>query len=173
MTGAYAVIPLTQGKSAIIDVTSLPLIENMKWEEAAGYARCRRWGKPIVMMHRLIMGLKPSDGWEVDHKNMDKLDNRRRNLRRCTRAENNRHAHNARTVAPYRGLGFRKARRRCKQGRWTARISVNKKSIWLGDFKTPEDAAWAYDLAAVRYHGEFAVCNFILPNDNEDQPPRP
>ena len=43
---------------------------------------------------------------------------------------------------------------------WRASISVNKKTIHLGNFKDDVSAAKAYDEAAKKYHGEFANLNF-------------
>lgn len=43
---------------------------------------------------------------------------------------------------------------------WLARIKTDSENKKLGYFKTPEEAAMAYDLAAIAYHGEFANINF-------------
>jgi hypothetical protein len=40
--------------------------------------------------------------------------------------------------------------------KWSARIRVNGKEIWLGNHDTPEAAKAAYDAAADRYHKEFS-----------------
>ncbi|WP_436894432.1 hypothetical protein [Escherichia coli] len=45
------------------------------------------------------------------------------------------------------------------KGKFQARISVNKKRIYLGRFNSPEVAAVARDSAARLFHGEFALCN--------------
>lgn len=42
---------------------------------------------------------------------------------------------------------------------WTARISINSRRISLGNFSSAEEAAAAYDTAAVMALGEFAVTN--------------
>jgi hypothetical protein len=42
---------------------------------------------------------------------------------------------------------------------WRARICVNYKEIGLGFFSTPQEAAKAYNDAALKYFGEFAYLN--------------
>jgi hypothetical protein len=45
--------------------------------------------------------------------------------------------------------------------RWVARIYANKKDTHLGYYGTKEEAAIAYNVAALKYHGEFAYQNPI------------
>ncbi|KAM0853060.1 hypothetical protein ACQ4PT_051340 [Festuca glaucescens] len=60
--------------------------------------------------------------------------------------------------------GFRGVRRH-RSGRYSARIwdSVKRARLWLGTFDKAEDAARAFDAAAVRLHGERAITNFKQP----------
>ena len=48
--------------------------------------RARPGGGKMISMHREIAGAR--DGEDVDHRNRDSLDNRRRNLRKCTKSQN-------------------------------------------------------------------------------------
>lgn len=93
-------------------------------------------------------------GLEVDHINGDRLDNRRENLRLCTRRQNTRNA-KARSACGYRGVSH-------DRGRWRSRIHhVGVGAlVSLGSFDTPEEAARAFDRAARRLHGAFARLNF-------------
>jgi hypothetical protein len=93
----------------------------------------------------------------VDHRNNNSLDNRRANLRLATHAENcyNRPKIRTKTSSRYIGVYFEKS-----TGKWTAKIRVNGKRLWLGRFNSELEAALAYDAAARKYHGEFARTNF-------------
>jgi hypothetical protein len=107
--------------------------------------------------HRLIFCMMTGD-WPqklIDHKDRDGLNNRWANLREADRAQNQ-HNRGKRKDNPsgYKGV------RAPKKGKWHARITVNRKSIHLGAFLSPEEAARAYDRAALRHFGEYAGLNF-------------
>ena len=88
----------------------------------------------------------------IDHKNTDSTDNRICNLRPATRSQNNANRHVRRdSVSGIKGVSFHKQRKK-----WMARIKKDNNHIHLGLFNTPEEAKAAYDLAAIKYHGEFA-----------------
>ncbi len=112
----------------------------------------------FMYMHRLIMGAPV--GVEVDHINGDGLDNRRSNLRLCTRSQNQGNQGKlmgqggAQPTSQYRGVTWNKAHRR-----WVAQIHSNRKNIFLGHFQCEVDAAKAYDHAAIEMWGEFARPN--------------
>lgn len=113
----------------------------------------RSTGGRVLLLHRELMGARP--GQVVDHINRDRLDNRRENLRLCTIAENSR---NTRLLPRHNTSGFRGI---CRfRSGWIATIKVAGKSIYLGKFRAPEDAARAYDKAAAELHGDFATLNF-------------
>jgi hypothetical protein len=103
----------------------------------------------------------------VDHVNHDTLDNRRSNLRLCTRIENgrNRRANVGPQSSEYKGVQWVKADRR-----WKAQICVDKRPITVGSFGSEIEAAVAYNAAATRYFGEFALLN-ILPTGEADGAP--
>lgn len=112
-------------------------------------------------MHRLIMGVTDGNIF-VDHIDRDTFNNQRSNLRLCTRTENlyNRNPRgNGKSI--YLGVnpqGFSKKRNKITS--WMARITVERKPLYLGAFKSEVEAAKAYDEAAKKYRGEFASLNF-------------
>ena len=82
-------ILLTQGKCAIVDNQDFNFINRWKWYFSGRYAVRGVWidkKVKIVRMHRVLLNI-PSNK-ECDHINGDKLDNRRSNLRVCTRSDN-------------------------------------------------------------------------------------
>jgi hypothetical protein len=106
---------------------------------------------------RLIMG-NPR-GLDVDHKNRDTLDNRRENLRVCTRQQNLRNRRGWSSTG-YKGVRYRKARTGKGRECYEAWIGVDGRHVYLGRGRTPEEAARLYDHAARERFGEFAYLNF-------------
>lgn len=93
----------------------------------------------------------------VDHIDRDTLNDKIENLRAASASQNsyNTKSHND-SFSKYKGVTLKKS-----TGRYGANISSNKKYISLGYYKTEEEAALAYNKAAVKYHGEFANLNII------------
>ncbi len=109
----------------------------------------------MILMHREILKneLEKSSNKEVDHINNDGLDNRRQNLRLCTRQGNQRNRHITEGVKKY---GYKGIYKRNKPKPWGAQIVINDKNIWLGSFFTKQEAVNAYNKAARKYFGKFA-----------------
>jgi hypothetical protein len=99
---------------------------------------------------------KLPDNLFIDHINGDGFDNRRANLRLATSTQNNYNRRiTSRLTSKYKGVDYRPSKKA-----YRARITVNKKKIFLGYFPDEISAAKAYDIAAKKYHKQFAVSNF-------------
>lgn len=158
-------IPLTQGKVALVDDEDYEALAAHKWcahKNRSGRFYATR-SKPrgtgvrgVIRMHAVVA--RTPAGMDTDHVDGDSLNNRRENLRVCTRAENmaNR-GKNKNNTSGFKGV-FRFAQNR--KSPWVAQIQKGGQSTYLGYFPTAEAAARAYDEAARSLHGEFAVLNF-------------
>jgi hypothetical protein len=142
-------VPLSKGKFTVIDSDD-GYLSLTKWHfDGDGYAA----GSHHSRLHRII--LKTPQGKFSDHKNRDRLDNRRRNLRVATRQEN------SFNQGPRSRTGFKGVRkdRSCKCV-FRAVVCVNKRRIYVGQSAVVEEAARIYDLHALKHQGEFASLNF-------------
>lgn len=112
-----------------------------------------------ISMHRLLMSF-PNE-MEVDHVDLNGLNNTRRNLRLATHAENNKN----KKCQSNNKTGFKGVHLYKRYNTYQAYIWIDRKRIHLGYFKTAIEAAKRYNEEAVRLHGEFANLNFI-PNES-------
>jgi hypothetical protein len=159
-TGTMKTIPLTQGKVALVDDEDYEYLNQWRWYAQKDpnnfYAVRNSYGKKgkqtRIIMHRLIMDTP--ELLQVDHIDHNGLNNQKHNLRNCTRIENLRNRA-ACGFSRYLGVSCLPYGKR-----WQAKINVSKKNIYLGVFKTKEEAARAYDKAAKEYYGEFANLNY-------------
>lgn len=158
-------IILSNGQIALVDAVDFSAVSAFKWAAHPSYSRTgERIGtyahrvdtsegrRRTVYMHRQIMGA--ARGQMVDHVNADGLDNRRANLRLCTASQNGANRP-AKSKSGYRGVYFFP-----RLNRWGAHLCLHRKTIHLGYFHEIEDAARAYDTAALAQFGEFARLNF-------------
>jgi len=156
-------IPLTQGKFALVDDEDFEFLSQWKWLYHKGYAVRNRFigifkkYKKVehICMHRVIVNTPV--GKETDHVNGDKLDNRKENLRICTREQNSRNRKlDIDSTSGFKGVFWMGERQK-----WRSGIRVNSKFLYLGYFKTALEAAKAYNIAARRYFGRFARLNIL------------
>lgn len=147
-----AIITTRKGEEIIVDDSDYERLSKFKWCINNGYAVRNALidGKQFtVLMHREIMNT-PS-GYFTDHINGIKTDNRRCNLRVCTRSENQAN----RGAASNNKIGLKGVSKN-SWGTFRARIAVNGKIIHLGCFSTTEEARQAYIAASLQYHGAFS-----------------
>ena len=147
-------IALTKGKFALVDASDFEWLSQWVWLCHNGYA-ARSTSLGFMFMHNAIMS--PPAGLIVDHSNLDKLDNRRSNLRYATCTQNNANGPSRGGTSSYKGVSWV-----TRDMQWLAQIQAHGKTYRLGQFDTEIAAALAYDTAARMHFGEFARCNFPL-----------
>ena len=154
-------IPLTKGYEAIIDADDAARVLAFgKWTALVGgrrsgnlrvYAYNKRGGK-VTLLHRFLLSAPAH--LTVDHANGNSLDNRKENLRLATYSENNANQRKRPNgTSRFKGVSL-------NHDRWRVRISLAGVEVAIGTFMHEEDAARAYDAAALVLHGQFALLNF-------------
>jgi hypothetical protein len=155
--GDVAYVPLTKGYEAVIDVEDVPLIKNYNWcaDEKKHTVYAVRNGFKTkgkngnISLHSQI--LEVPVGYEVDHADRNGLNNRRYNLRKSTKSQNNCNKGLLRNnTSGFKGVSWHKGNKK-----WASNIKLNRKKQCLGYFDTPEEAYAAYCAASERLHREF------------------
>jgi hypothetical protein len=104
--------------------------------------------------HRIIW-LWVAGEWpenDVDHKDLNKTNNKWLNLRPATRMQNVANGPaRTRKYGTLKGAFFHK-----RWGYWRSAIRVDGKLLSLGNFKTELEAAKAYEAASIKHFGEYA-----------------
>jgi len=155
-------IPLGHGYVALIDKQDEIEAKKYLWRSLITprsktvYASAHLPGTraSTIKLHQVV--LRVDSSMQVDHKNGDGLNCVRSNLRPATGSQNCSNRLSRATLSPYRGVI---PKNNCE--RWEAYIKVDQKRKYLGLFTSAEDAALAYNNAALLYFGEFAVLNEI------------
>lgn len=155
---------MSQGRVALVDDEDYNSLIEFTWS-AGWYDRAKTFyaqrkspmlhgQRTSLFMHRVVLGAKR--GQQVDHRDHDGLNNQRSNLRIATPGQNqaNKRKNPDRFSSPHKGVSFNR-----QQGKWKAQIKTAGISRFLGWFDDEEDAARAYDVAAVEVFGEFALLN--------------
>lgn len=142
-------------KPAIIDEEDYEKIKKYTWSYHNNMIQAYDYdNKKQFVFTWAILG-KPDYGFMWDHINRDPLDNRKSNLRLVTSAQNNQNRSKSKNKGSvYKGVSWR-----IRYKKWKSAIRVNYKLIHLGMYINEWDAALAYNNAAKKYFGEFAVLN--------------
>ena len=153
-------IQLTKGIVTIVDDADFEYLNQFKWyllkSNSNYYAiRTKRPENKLIQLHRIVIQAK--QGEIVDHINGNKLDNRKCNLRICTKSQNCQN----RKISKLNKSGFNGVSWNIRNKKWVAQIACNNQKIHIGFFNEPIEAAKAFNAAALKYHGEFANLNKI------------
>ena len=117
----------------------------------------------VVFLHDLVMNADYSNGEEVDHIKHNKYDNRKTQLRLVNKFKNQRNAKlRSDNTSGVKGVLYKK-----DKGLWVARITVNKKRIFLGSSKDFEKAVRLRKEAEEKYFGEYSYDNSINYQEKE------
>lgn len=151
-------VKLKCGAELLIDRDNKWLLDVASWhKDKDGYLVSNILGRARLrgVLHRLILNAKSTD--ICDHKNGNRLDCRKANLRivdRTANAQNTKmHKDNK---SGYKGVFL------CKDtNKWRTRLMSNGKVVELGRFEIKEEAAAAYNKAAKQHHGKYARLNTI------------
>ncbi|KZE68561.1 hypothetical protein AV545_02090 [Paenibacillus jamilae] len=156
---------------ALVDDEDYEMINSYKWypkyrnSQEQNYAKTSRG----EYMHRLIMKASGIDiiNFEVDHINRRGLDNRKENLRLCSRVENERNVKKNNVSSGYHGIF--KNNNKNKAESWQARIRDDKgKPFYIGSFNNLKAAINARNYYAKEFHGEFAIIEDVEYMSRED-----
>jgi len=161
-------IPLRNRKKEIVDYVlvdddDFKKINQYKWyylkRKTSSAVISKNKNYKTIYLHRLVMSAKKNE--VVDHINHNILDNRKSNLRICTQSQNMMNMRkNKNNTSIYKGvhemnnIGSRK-------NKWRVTLMKNYKQIHIGVFDSQIKAAIAYNKAALKYFGEFALLNKI------------
>ena len=153
INGDITEVTTSNGKTFTIDTADLDTVRKYSWcfiKRGCDHTYLvANINNRVTALHRYL--LNPPKGMFIDHINGNASDNRRCNLRICTPKDNSRN-----TSKSYRNKSGFLGIRITPNGRYSARIMVDRKEIRLGNFKTIEDAVKARQAAEVTYFGEFA-----------------
>lgn len=141
--------------NCLVDDSDYIYLSKRHWQMKDGYAISATWNKATkksgqIRMHKII--LWSPKGYCVDHKDHNRLNNQKNNLRICTNTQNVRNAVKSRAnKSGFKGVSWCK-----KRNKWLAQIKVDGRCYNLGAYEEISDAVIAYRAAASKFHGEFA-----------------
>lgn len=173
-------IKLNRGYIALVSDEDYERVSQHRWwvklrkDRSTIYAHGKQRDEEGVLkhitMHRFILRLKDPKVI-VDHIDRDGLNNTRENIRICSASANiqrgskklgkSKHLGVHITYTPYKHTSKTGVETSKVYHYWTAVITLNRKSKCLGTFKDEEDAARAYNKAALEIYGEHAQLNDV------------
>lgn len=148
---------------ALVDADMFDELVKHRWFlDDGGYPSCNTWDPATkkaksVRLHALIC--KAPKGMHVDHRDTNKRNNTRENFRPATARQtcmNQSVQTRPKSSQRFKGVSWRKDTQN-----WAAYIKHHGIKMSLGSFASEEEAARAYNAAAILHFGEFAKLNFL------------
>ena len=119
-----------------------------RWDRTSGSPK-------LILMHRIVLNIKA--GMVTDHIDKNGLNNQRYNLREATISQNAANINSQKnTTSKYLGVYWAS-----NPKKWFVTLQKNKKNFYIGKYDNEEEAAKAYNEAAIKHHGEFANLNIL------------
>ena len=138
---------LSNGNSTIFDIEDYKLVKQYGWYQNNGYAYTIIENNKCVPMHYILFG-----DFMYDHKNHNKLDNRKNNLRKCDYFKNNQnHIIRKDNTSGVSGVNYHK-----RINKWAARINIDGKRVIIYSGDSFKEAVKSRLQAEKEYYGEFA-----------------
>ena len=148
VNGDTVMCKTTSGIEFLISYGDLEAVQKYTWcLSKTGYLVANISNK-VIKLHRYL--LSPESDAIVDHINGNRKDNRRENLRICNSTENSRNSDKKSKSSTAIGV------QRKANGRYRARIMVDRKEIALGVFDTELEAIEARRVAEEKYFGDYS-----------------
>lgn len=139
---------------ALIDIDDIDKVKHIKWHKSdlqRSTYYCTSNDKQFRRLHRCILNVIDPKIL-VDHINHNGLDNRKCNLRICTNQQNICNCNTPKNnVSGHKGVYYAKDKHK-----WTAQVTINNKTKYIGRYDTIEEAIKAREEAAKKYYGEFS-----------------
>jgi len=138
----------------MVDDEDYERVNKYKWYKAGtGIITDKYYGS--LKLGRYILNINDPE-IKVDHKDRNIFNNQKENLRTCNSSQNNINKEKSvYNTSGYKGVTFYKPTKK-----WRAQIKFKYKAMHIGYYENLEEAARAYDRAAIKYFGEFAYLNF-------------
>jgi len=154
-SNGYGIGTANDDKTFLFDIEDFDKIKDLYWHidknEYVCNSKSTNGKSKKIYMHKIIMNFEDSKQ-DVDHKNRDKSDNRKENLRPATSSQN---GYNQK-ISKNNKSGFIGVFFANREQRWIAKIKNYYKSITLGSFDNIEDAIVARLKAEKEICGDFA-----------------
>ena len=145
ITDGCAKVKLGDIDYMLCDIEDWEKLKNHHWRiNSGGYVASKTREEGDFLFHKKVTNTKNEI---VDHINRNKLDNRKCNLRITNQKVNGINSKlNSRNTSGYKGVRLN------KHGSWVASITVNRKNIYLGSYKTKDEAIKAREAGEEKYY---------------------